>query len=52
MSGVGREVRLARTLLAPEEQALRNMFDPLKQTSHDSDDVAGNMQTDPMMVAP
>jgi hypothetical protein len=52
MSSVGRVVRLARTHRAPEEQALRNMFDPLSQPSIDSDDVAGNMQTDPMMVAP
>lgn len=38
--------------LAQEEQALRRMSDPLNQPSLDSDDVAGNMQTDPMMIAP
>ena len=52
MSGVGRVVRLARARLAQEEQAIRHMFDPLNQPSLDSDDVAGNMQTDPMMIAP
>jgi hypothetical protein len=50
--GKGGKTKDKYETLAQEEQALRHMLDPLNQPSLDSDDVAGNMQTDPMMIAP